>query len=74
MVMKVEKAIKHGATAAAHGVERGAHAVASGVERGAKATARGLEHGAAATGRVAKKVVRKVKGDDSPTPSHTEGK
>ena len=73
-VVKVEKAIKHGATAAVHGVERGAHAVANGVERGAKAAARGVEHGAAATGRVAKKVVRKVKGDDSPAPSQTESK
>lgn len=65
-VVKVTKAIKHGATAAVHGVERGAHAAANGVERGAKAAAKGIERGAAATGRVAKKVVRKVKGDESP--------
>ncbi|WP_342620178.1 hypothetical protein [Rhodoferax sp. GW822-FHT02A01] len=62
-VVKVKKAIKHGATAAVHGVERGAHAVANGVERGAAATDRAL-----------KKVVRKVKGTNSPAPSETDSK
>lgn len=83
-VVKVTRAIKHGATAAVngikkgvsagvHGVEHGAHAAASGVDRGAKATARGIEQGAAATSRTAKKVVRKLKGEESPAPAPAEG-
>jgi hypothetical protein len=79
-VVKVEKAIQHGAeaatrgvkkgvTAGVQGVERGAHAVAGGVERGAHAAARGIEHGAAATARVTKKVIRKVDGAVSPAPA-----
>jgi len=78
VVVKVEKAIEHGAkaaaggvekgvTAGAHGVERGAHAAASGVERGVKAAARGIEHGATATAHAAKTVARKV--GTSPAPS-----
>ena len=83
VVVKVEKAVEHGAKAAAGGVERGAKAAASGVERGAKAAARGIkrgakaaaggvERGAKATGNAAHTVAKKV--DGSPTPSSSPDK
>lgn len=82
-VVRVKKALRHGAEAATqgiqkgvaagvHGVERGAHAAAGGVERGAKAAARGIEHGASATARVTKKVVRKVEGAVAPAPAASQ--
>jgi hypothetical protein len=60
-VVKVTKAIEHGATVAVNGIKKGV-----------KAGVHGVERGAAATGRVAKKVVRKVKGEDSPGSSSSE--
>jgi len=56
VVGKVEKAIAHGA-----------HAAASGVERGAKAAARGIEHGATATANAAKTVAKKVGVSSAPS-------
>ena len=64
---KVEKAVVHGAKAAASGVERGVKAAehgakvaASGVERGVKAAASGIERGAQATDNAAQSVAKKV--------------
>ena len=61
VVVKVEKAVEHGAKAAARGIKRGAKAAAGGVERGAKAT-----------GNAAHTVAKKV--DGSPTPSSSPNK
>ena len=72
VVVKVEKAVVHGATAAAHGVKRGAKAAAHGIERGAKAAAHGVERGAKATGHAAHTVANKVGG--SPAPSSAPAK
>lgn len=60
VVGKVEKAVEHGAKAAANGVERGAKAAARGIERGASAAARGVERGAKATGNAAHTVAKKL--------------
>ena len=38
VVVKVKKAIEHGAKAVGHGIERGANATARGIKRGATAT------------------------------------
>jgi hypothetical protein len=48
-VVRAEKAVTHGAQAAAGGVEHGAKAAANGVEHGAKSAAGGVERGAKAT-------------------------
>ena len=37
VIVKVKKAIEHGAKATAHGIERGANATARGIKRGANA-------------------------------------
>ncbi len=79
VVDKVEKAIEHGAKAAAngikkgvtageHGVKRGAQAADKGIKRGVSAAARGVERGATATAHAAKTVAGKV-GGASPAPS-----
>lgn len=73
IVDKVEKAIEHGAKAAAngikkgvtageHGVKRGAQAADKGIKRGVSAAARGIERGATATAHAAKTVAGKVGG------------
>lgn len=82
VVVKVGKAIEHGARttagwiehgvkAAASGVERGAKATANGIKHGAKATAHGVEHGAKATENAASHVANKI--DDQP-PASASGK
>ena len=45
VVVKVGKAIEHGARATASWIEHGVKAVAGGVERGTAATANGIKHG-----------------------------
>lgn len=71
VVERVEKAVVHGAKAAASGVERGlkaaskgvehgAKVAASGVERGVKAAASGVQRGAQATGNAVQSVAKKV--------------
>jgi hypothetical protein len=78
VVVKVGKAIEHGARTAASwiehgvktaasGVERGAKAAASGIKHGAKAAAHGVEQGAKATENAASHVANKI--DDSPPAS-----
>ena len=62
VAVKVEKAVEHGAKAAAGGVERGAKAAASGVERGAKAAASGVERGAKAAARGIKRGAKAAAG------------
>ena len=69
VAVKVEKAVEHGAKAAAGGVERGAKAAARGIKRGAKAAAGGVERGAKATGNAAHSVAKKVEGPPTPPPS-----
>ena len=61
VVVKVKKAIEHGAKATAHGIERGANA-----------TARGIKHGATATGNAAHKVAKKLTGSSSSSSSSDE--
>lgn len=63
VVVKVKKAIEHGAKATAHGIKRGADA-----------TARGIKRGATATSNAAHKVVKKLKGssDSSEKPSSSD--
>lgn len=56
VIVKVERAVVHGAKTAASGVERGVKAAASGVARGARAAAGGIEKGAQTTARVVNKV------------------
>lgn len=58
VVVKVERAVKRGASAAASGVERGAKATARGVKRAASATARGVEHGAKSTENAVNRVAK----------------
>ena len=58
VVVKVKKAIEHGAKATAHGIKRGADA-----------TARGIKRGATATSNAAHKVAKKLKGSDTSSPS-----
>ncbi len=83
VVVKVEKAIEHGAKAAANGVDHGAKAAARGIEHGAKAAASGVkrgvtaaasgvERGAKATSNAAHTVAEKLGG--SPTPTSSPGK
>ena len=72
VVVKVEKAVKRGAKAAASGIERGAKAAAKGIEHGVTATVRGVEHGAKATGNAARRVANKM--GKSPAPSPTPDK
>ncbi len=73
VLQRVEKAVVHGAKAAASGVERGLKAANKGVEHGVKAAAGGVEHGvkaaasgvqrgAEATGGAVKSVAKKVGG------------
>lgn len=57
-VVKVKKAIEHGAKAVAHGIERGANA-----------TVRGVKRGATATSNAAHSVVRKVGGSSNESSS-----
>lgn len=60
VIVKVKKAIEHGAKATAHGIERGANA-----------TARGIKRGATATRNAAHKVAKKLTGSsDSSEPSN----
>ncbi|HEX5394134.1 MAG TPA: hypothetical protein VFW68_12675 [Rhodocyclaceae bacterium] len=72
VVGKVEKAVEHGAKAAANGVEKGVNWAAHGVKKGADATAHGIEVGANATSRVAKKVANKVTGGSSGSSESSE--
>jgi hypothetical protein len=80
VVDKVEKAIEHGAKAAAHGikkgvtagehgVERGARAADKGIKRGVNAAAKGVERGATATAHAAKTVAGKVDTSSTATSS-----
>ena len=69
VVVKVKKAIEHGAKAAAHGIERGANATVRVIKRGAKATANGVERGATATGNAARTIVKKIEGSSEEAPS-----
>ena len=63
VIVKVKKAIEHGAKATAHGIERGANA-----------TARGIKRGATATSNAAHKAAKKLTGssDSSKAPSSSE--
>lgn len=61
VVVKVKKAIEHGARATAHGIERGANA-----------TARGIKRGATATRNAAHKVADKLTGGASKTDAPAE--
>ena len=81
VVEKVEKAIEHGAKAAASGVERGVKvaasgvergvkAAASGVQRGARAAASGVQRGAKATADAADSAAKKVGGTGASGPSN----
>jgi hypothetical protein len=62
VAVRVQKAVEHGAKAAANGIERGAKAAEYGIRVGIKAAARGIERGAEATTRAAKTVAKKVEG------------
>ena len=63
VIVKVKKAIEHGAKATAHGIERGANA-----------TARGIKRGATATSNAAHKVAKKLTGSSgsSKAPSSSD--
>ncbi len=67
VVVKVGKAIEHGARTAASWIEHGVKAAASGIKHGAKAAAHGVEHGAKATENAASHVANKI--DDQPPAS-----
>lgn len=64
VVVKVGKAIEHGARTAASWVEQGVRATANGIKHGAKAAAHGVEQGARATENAASHVADKI--DDQP--------
>lgn len=67
VVVKVGKAIEHGARTAASWIEHGVKTAASGIKHGAKAAAHGVEQGAKATENAASHVANKI--DDHPPAS-----
>ena len=80
VVQKVERAVQHGAEAAASGVQRGAKAAARGVEhaasatatgvgRGVRAAASGVARGASAAARGIDSAASKVTGNAASSPS-----
>ena len=73
VVVKVGKAIEHGARTAASWIEHGVKATANGIKHGAKAAAHGVEHGAKATENAASHVANKID-DQPPASSPASGK
>lgn len=73
VVVKVGKAIEHGARTTVSWIEHGVKAAASGIKHGAKAAAHGVEHGAKATENAASHVANKID-DPPPASSPASGK
>ena len=73
VVVKVGKAIEHGARTAASWIGHGVKTAASGIKHGAKAAAHGVERGAKATENAASHVAKKID-DQPPASSPASGK